>query len=517
MPARASRILYGSAIAIAVVGLAVMLGVYPFAFDDFVYMRCLGITADGLPDTIDLDVARRHLAYRFHCDNMRLANMAATLVLATPKWLSGTASALLFGWAMVLMGRMAGLRAESWRGMALLSALLIFLLPWFDSMAATDYQLNYLWGTALWALAMWLFLRPAGLNIWIGIAVGLVTGLWHEGLSGPALAGLGLVWLTSARYRTAGRTALLVGLLAGIAMLAAVPGTRARMGLQSSPWESYNLLRTAIAMIPAWLFFATSAVSALCGDRPVQPSPSTRQAAWTAMAGACLGGLAVKLVGDDFRAAWAAGLAGCCGIVLVAHSWPAKGRLNTIANAAAVLLLAATAAHLALADALAFDARREYRAVVAHQQSDNFDDVLWLDLQSPVSVPAFALGKPLWSMWRWTPYEEYFGIPAERIAATRICPPALRLFDPSQATDTLPCGIWLAGPHMVRPAASDTARARLEEYIVSTPLASEPVPVHVYPFRSEADGRTYEYLFPTLAPPYLRPVLDLRPTGRQID
>lgn len=505
------RVIYYAAVAVTVVGLAVMFALYPYAFDDYAYMGSLGITSGGLPDIIDIDHLKRNIAYRFYCDNLRLANMTAIFVLAWPKWLSAVVSALLTGAALLLSARAARLRDTACGSMALLCAMFMALLPWYDSIAAVDYQLNYVWGTALWALATYLFLRPGRLPWIAAIAVGLVFGVWHEGLSGPALAGLGLLWLCRKDYRTASRTFMLICLATGIFVLAAVPGTKARMGLQSSPFEPYNLVRTAIALLPVWIFAATAVVAAVSGRKPWK-SP-----VFIAMTGMCLGGIAVKFVGDDMRAAWGADLAGCLGTVWMIADTAGRNISRKVSSTVAVVLVALTGTHLATACALAFDARDEYRAVTTHQISGNTSDVLYLDIKSPVTVPFIALGKPLWSMWRWTPYAKYFGIDESRIKSTVICPPQLRRFTPAMSSRTLPGGIMEADGHFVRLHDATDTVPFIEEYILETPLFAEPVPVKSFPFRSEADGVLYDYLFPALAPPYLRPVTGLVPTGRKLD
>lgn len=164
-------------------------------------------------------------------DNIRLGNMIAPLLLIFPKWFGGGLSVIMLAWLMRGMYRYAGLcvRHSALVGLSLIPLSYMLGFNFFSSML--DYQLNYVWPSAL---ALWLMnilrkekqsprARLAGI-----LLLSLVVGMWHEGFSVPLCAGLVITCVFYKECRNIRVLISILGLAVGSGVLWLAPGARHR-------------------------------------------------------------------------------------------------------------------------------------------------------------------------------------------------------------------------------------------------------------------------------------------------
>lgn len=494
---------YFSSFLFLAIGLGIMFWIFPYAFDDYSYMNFLQIHENGLPVNIDWSKFHDNFIYRKQSDNLRLANMTAVFGLAFPKWIIGLLSGVFFALSVWISGKILGWRNENAVSSVLLACLLLFFLPWWNGIAAVDYQFNYIWATLVFVFVIWLFLRTKRVSWIAGLIFGGLLGIWHEGFSFPALIGLSLIYISFKRYRDIGRLIMLMSMFLGICFLLWVPGMRERTGFQSYLLSSYYFLRTLLALMPVWIFFILSTIYWIKEKKNLLKSPI-----WLVMVSVCVVSGAMKFVQDDFRAAWTAIFMGCMGTAWMCNLlFNSYNRLAKIIVGYVVLIF--IVCHLVVVDMEAFRERKVLQQVVEDLRNDKGTqkNIFIKDLKGFYNAPLLAWGKPLQTMWRWPGFDRYYDIRKERMQNLSIVPDELRNFNPEKAS-LMNCGWWKTEEGwVVKPHVAPLPPRHM---IIEAPLADEIVWVTFNSFRSEYDGRLYDHVFPTLAPPWVRPIIDIR-------
>lgn len=472
---------------------------FPYAFDDYTYMGFLGIDENGLPDSIDWGNFYDCFIHNKQSDNLRLANMSAVFALAAPKWIIGLASAVLFSFSIILGGKTVGFTKNNGVAISILSALLILVLPWWEGIVAVDYQLNYIWATALFALDIWLFLRDRHLQWFMGAILGLLLGIWHEGFSAPALIAMIFVAAVWKRFRNPGRLAMIFGIGLGTAFLLWVPGMRLRFANHPDSISYYDVSRTILALSPIAVFFLLSIISWLSGKRDIIKSP-----VWTMLSIICIVSGTMKFLQDDFRVCWAGLFTACIGCVWLAGIL--TRRINQAykltAGSASLLLIVL---NLTFADIESFRERNVVRQVI--EAIRNGKETLYVNgLKTFNNAPLLAWGKPLQTMWRWPAFESYYNLSSGSVDRLALVPDELESFNPQDAR-IMPGGWWQTTEGWIVKRHDNRIDAMYMK--VKTPLADENVWVKIITFRSKADGELYDFVLPTMAPPWVRPIKDI--------
>ena len=492
--------LFFATLFVVVAGLWIMFWIYPYAFDDYGFIHFLKITENGLPDTIDWKNFNDSFIYRKQSDCLRLANTLMVFAAVVPKVVIGFLSSVMFVLAMWLLMRIAGFGSSNGVAFTVVTLLLMFFLPWWNNIAAEVYHFNYIWDSALMALAVWLFLRETKLNWFVGLAVGSLLGVWHEGFSFPTLAALGIAWLFWRRFRTPGHTLMLFALALGTAFLLWVPGMRQRTGIHEELFTPYYLWRTVYALTPVWSFFILSAINFAKTGKKGFLTPQ-----WLVFAALCIFSSSLKFTSDDFRASWPGIMVGCVGTV-----WQAAILFRQVKPivklVAGICAFALVTVHLVYADIESFRERKVINQAVEFIRKGEEGPFFVKGLKGFYNAPVLAWGKPLQTMWRWPDFEEFYSLPKGSAYSLDIVPEELRNFRPDEA-EILPCGWWRTSDGwIVRPHDDNKEPV---DYIIESPMADELVWCMFNTFQSEADGRLYDHVFPTLAPPWARPVTDI--------
>ena len=178
MPNRPLLIATLTAIAIAI-GLAL----FPAISDDLWFTLDF---RDGINSASDfLSRALNSIIIRCKGDNARLANMIMVLCIPLPRIIPIAISAAATFLILLTGASLANCLSRP-VVFPLWITLFLILFPWIDQLYILDFQMNYIWGTALSLTLLHLMLSPAP-KLKLLIPTAILTGFWHEGFSGPIL------------------------------------------------------------------------------------------------------------------------------------------------------------------------------------------------------------------------------------------------------------------------------------------------------------------------------------------
>ncbi len=197
--------------------------VFPWWGDDIWYMQPLKDYINGSDKTFPWDGLFSCWEYHYLKDNIRTANIVLTFFLLIPKWVSSILSGVMVWLTLYYAAKLVKLKYDN-TGWLLLCTLLTIFLPWEDFLIVSCYTLNYIWAAALSLIAIDLFLSDKKYNPILIFIFGIIFGSWHEGFSGPVLAGFA-GWMILNRHKlTLNRWLLCIGICIGILWLASAPG-----------------------------------------------------------------------------------------------------------------------------------------------------------------------------------------------------------------------------------------------------------------------------------------------------
>lgn len=233
----------------------------PYTGDDLAYNGVFGGVSPKYDSWIDYP---RWMASHWLTTNGRMANYLMPLLGSLPKWLV----ALFCSFMLLLMYRLSVTLSACKNGfiaIALVSCI-YFVLPWWDSMAIFDCQLNYVWASAMCLLAVWIIFTIQSDSFWFTAVSALIcvaAGMMHEAASMPLCVGF-LVYMLSARWKPRRiQWVVLAAFAFGTACVLFSPGIILRAGSGTAPDDPLWLLLIKSDLVAAalWLFIVILALS----------------------------------------------------------------------------------------------------------------------------------------------------------------------------------------------------------------------------------------------------------------
>lgn len=458
--------------------------------------------------------------YHYQFDNIRLCNLLVTLFLLLPKWVGS--SLCLLGWinAMVASFRLAGV---DFRRSALVALALVMWgvwIPWSNRMGSLVFQFNYVLGSwmALWFIS---YLRKGGGSAWRiagAFAAGVLAGWWQESFSIPMVFGIAAVMLTDKSRRTPTNFAALIGLAAGIAVIAAAPGTGARLTAEY-PGET-NLVKSLVYLVvynTSYLGFISLAAFCVRRQGWMKMTGDT-MTLFCAVSGLIPIGMALVTYVEP-RVTWYTQLVSVIGIMhLLLREWPGYWSRYSRRNAwwlGAGLLL--VYAHLGVSDVYVLKMRAS-QAEAVRQYVAHPDRSVFVDPVLPGDMPLICLRMPevifcnagahymREYMTRWSGESNYAMIPRE-----------LRYADAGIDRRLEGGTVYEKGGRLYM-TQEDFERYYSSNYEIEADYGSvrNIEPCWYFSFVSERDGRHYVYLrlFNSWYNQHFRKIKGVRPTGR---
>lgn len=253
----------------------------PKYYEDYAYHRYIAdwYFSQGITDITDggniakagipLDGIEQTWIVRGQDDNIRLGNLLDVLILLLPKWVGGLIAALCWLFSMLLSFKIANIDIGKSSMVSFAIAAWGIFLPWMSHIGCQIFQFNYIVPTFLSLSIVYLTTKMATdtgsilkintnskslLKYFSLFLLGILTGWWHEGFSLPLICGLVALILFYKDMRRFDVIAAIIGLILGVLIVIASPGTGARLSNTSA--ESVSLKNIILYNIPYYIFIA---------------------------------------------------------------------------------------------------------------------------------------------------------------------------------------------------------------------------------------------------------------------
>lgn len=327
--------------------------------------------------------------YRYHYDNPRVANMVMTLIAVLPRVIPGIISAIALAYILC-----AGIRLTSVQHRPLLISLyiasFIVFFPWIDQLYLINFQLNYLWSTALALACVSNWYNHNIKSLW-SFLLGAFVSVWHEGFGIPLLITLAALIILYRGMRSRSNFYGLAGLLAGTLYMILSPG------FLINTWayfenRSYILYPFAI---PAVLFIITWLAMV------IRPSYRKRclDSHTAALAALSLSGTVMMLLFPTGPRTGALGVTfGCIGSVYLWAAIKRKGRISHIVSLiVSALICALVLAHLTAVGVIAIKINRETAQTLdAYRSAPSAPHFVSMTLRE--DAPVICMQKPYYDL-----------------------------------------------------------------------------------------------------------------------
>lgn len=459
-----------------VTSVAIALGFvwFPAIGDDIGYMGSFkNYIVNGKP--FDPSGITESISIRYQNDNARLANVVMTFLAPLPRaigaWLSVVALVAVF-W---IGSKLGSFTTRPWP-LILFIAGVVFCCPWIDQLYLIDFQLNYLWASALmlWLLISWLKESSA-----IGLFfLGLVVGVWHEGFGLPAAAGIFVSTLLFRQNRSLAKTAAaLSGLAIGLAYLYFSPAMQNRLpGLNG--YFSGRMIMVIPFAIPTVIYIVALVIRKMRHKNP--------DIVDVLMATVSLSSVAIMLWFEmGSRVGMPAVICSLIGLIKFIPDSPKR-------LIPAVILGAFTLIHIIAVDIVCLKLKRETEAVIALYRS-NPRETIFSPMTSRGDVPLICMLKPYFD---WFAHEkpakffsDFYGKTKDPIM---VVPEAIADYDPEKASRVDgDAQITRWGGHNVGPAIDSIPRVITLVDNYGRGLRQRDY--YVVPFTSRYDGKKYAW------------------------
>ena len=505
-------------------GEAIAVGVYILMFG--VFFCCMPMYADDLwyslyiQEGLDWQSLWRTWMEHYQTDNARLANILVVPLLALPKWVGSGIATLAWGYVILRAPRLLGVAETSglsFMQLALWLSGTAFLLPWYDSIGALDYQFNYVVSSALYVWALRLFLGGKGRGVWLFL-LGLVAGAWHEGFALPTLGGMAVAMWLYRPLRTRRNLALMAGILIGVAWLLSGPGLLGRAGAMAAkngaePW--FPILLKKCLLHPAYLLLLLTLIV-----RAIRRRTNKNHQAQTYPLSTIHYPLLFTIATLSFllhlattvppRTGWWCEL---LSILLLCGLWRIRGNWRT---SLATLLLVLTGVHMLVVDYYSVRIGHDFRSAIEQYRRDP-EATVFMDFPTEQDAPLLTVLAPDFTLFT-APVYRFFhnlylrsyetdgpGLVVVPQALERVTARSGRALGGNLGVRSVDGSLVMAADAVPQEAltgrlgACAEFRATVSFGDGTSPLGShtvEGVRMLYIPFTSRADGRRYAYLYP---------------------
>jgi hypothetical protein len=184
-------------------------------------------------------------------DNARLCNVVAVLLAPLPRLIQAFVSTISIAYLFFCGIKYAKIQHNLF-AISIWVAYLVICFPWIDQMYILDFQINYLWSSALSLFIIIAFVRQAKYSTFFLAFVSFIIGMWHEGFSFPLLISFIAIALLITPLRTLKTGVIIISMAIGFAYLAVSPSFR----LTPIPLYGSRMLMVYPFAIPTFVLLA---------------------------------------------------------------------------------------------------------------------------------------------------------------------------------------------------------------------------------------------------------------------
>jgi hypothetical protein len=237
-----------------------------------------------------------------------------------------------------------------------------------------------------------------------------------------------------------------------------------------------------------------------------------RDALWQSLVIISLASLAIKsMAGDNLRAAWTAQVFSCLGMVYVL-SLCVEQRISSKMKILGVASAALLVAHMITADIMTVKINREYNVLIA-ETIKKPRGAKFLPKTTFEKSPILALGKPIYYIFAWINFYEYYHMPMKLGNYLKYIQEEVADYDGKGGT-LLPSGEVVKYKGAYIAPAHGHLGCECKYYLkakTTTSILSREADYICSPFYSPADGHTYLLLEPIFLEPHQHKILDIKP------
>lgn len=380
--------------------------------------------------------------WRYWNNNGRIANVVMIILAKAPKIIPILVSTLSV-WAILWYGCKIGRFANRTMLTALWITGFTCLYPWIDQMYLIDFQINYLWTTALSLFILKRWLTDAG-NSTVTIICCFIIGFWHEAFAGGLLFTIICLMILYPSFRSKRNLLCVISFLPGIAYL-----YYPRIGETPMAFFSTRSIMVYAFMLPliimAILWLITLSKERI---RKICFRPDIVALSLLAVSGCML--MAIIKVGPRAGSLGiVASLIGSC--ALLSHM-PLTKRHRIAGIILSVLLYVFTSIHLLAVDIQCYKAG-QYTDYVLNEYSAAPDKTIFTDMTLREQAPLICLQKPYYGWFSHfsttSVFRGFYGIDHKPL---RVVPKALETYSSDKSrkiegsADLEDFGGWLLGP-----------------------------------------------------------------------
>lgn len=425
--------------------------------------------------------ARECIQNHYNLDTARICNILMVFNVFIPHWLFQLVSTLAVGFILWIGAKMGGFMRSPAR-FTLWTALFVFAFPWIDQLYLIDFQLNYLWSTAMSLWLLYLVLSHKGKAAWMFL-FGLFAGLWHEGFGGSMICAVGALLILFPEYRTRRTFAVLFGLIIGVVYVY-LPriGDAARNSYAGREGILYPFLLPTIFFFVLWIWrtvkghtkfllplptaLAIIALSAMGLMLHIPVGPRT-----------CAFGLTTSLIG--------------IAMYMPSCHYPVLRKIFTIAT------LTLVAVHLIVVDKICFISGRETSHVIEEYRKTP-QNTIFSSLPLRTESPLMALQKPYYEWFVHSDNNDVmtalYGINGQRI---KVAPLNLKNFDEKNATPLAgTADVYVYENRLVRLEKGNGDEEATELLTVDYGNGPTARTFYTVPIKTNADGTIWKWLHP---------------------
>lgn len=373
----------------------------------------------------------------WHENNIRLVNMLFPIMATTlPRWIICALSGVMVVIFLTLVIKLSNISLSRILPATIMVAMIVLILPWWDSIAVMDYAFNYVWGSAIGLSFVYVFFNKKSKqdNLFFPLILSLFTGLTHEGLSIPLVCGLLMYIVFNIRQVSKKQWLMLLLLVIGLMLLMTAEGKTAR----SEPTFNRSLNTWIFRLVyhnPMLIILCFVAIIAWWRNGIKFIAEILHKPLLCYIIASIIVYLISVSVFLTARVAWYGTLFSIIAIFNIWNDYIAKDKFGVSYKAGlySIIIAIILIAHMVVTDVYAYKVREQTRYITKEYVKEP-EKTIYYDFIDEQTVPIFALGKVKASNWTYDwelkCFSRYYGNENQPI---KVVPVSVLDFDESKA------------------------------------------------------------------------------------
>lgn len=431
------------------IGIGIGMIYFPHISDD---LKFLYPFADYLKGTASyLDSFQKGLNFWLNNDNVRISNLLAINLLWLPQIFSGAISTFAIWYILRESIKISGISENSFLVLFFITLFLIFY-PWVDQLYLVDFQINYIWSTAISIYILKALISKPTDHYFFLVFWCFILGWMHEGFAMPIASLIIVLIVLYPHYRNAKYYVSLIALLPGLLTIGISQLCHFR--------AYYFITRQNILFlfsIPTFIFlFLTVLYLYKQHNNPNSISLQKNVNLITLLFLSITGTILMLVIPTGPRTGALGIITAIMGIcyILNKYTFNSKGYIRTIKKVISLILLTFIVSHIILVDYECIKAEKTTNYIISEYQQ-NPDKTIFADFTLRSTSNPLCLQKPYYDWFAHSKnvkiFVNFYGNKNKR--ALRAIPAELQNIDFTEATKIKgDLGIYMFKKLLIGPA-----------------------------------------------------------------